>query len=124
MDDLISRQAVINEMKDMYTAAEEWAQGAHDDDTKARAESCMATNVELKLRIEKLPAVHPQRMRGKGRWNVYYHGEENGKSIFSYTCNQCGYGAPYNFIGGVCEQKKWNFCPNCGAEMGGQDGTT
>lgn len=59
--DCISRQAVINEMKDMYTAAEEWAQGAHDDDTKARAESCMATNVELKLRIEKLPSVQPQR---------------------------------------------------------------
>ena len=63
------------------------------------------------------PAIEPQRMRGKGRWNVYYHGEENGKSIFSYSCNQCGYGAPYNFIGGVCEQKKWNFCPNCGADM-------
>lgn len=59
--DCVERQAVINEMKDMYTAAEEWAQGAHDDDTKARAESCMATNVELKLRVEKLPSVQPQR---------------------------------------------------------------
>lgn len=63
--------------------------------------------------------VEPQRMRGK--WNAYYHGEENGKSIFSYSCNQCGYGAPYNFIGGVCEQKKWNFCPNCGAKMEGTE---
>lgn len=71
--------------------------------------------------IENAPTVEPQRMRGKGRWNAYYHGEENGKSIFSYSCNKCGYGAPYNFIGGVCEQKKWNFCPNCGAWMGGQD---
>lgn len=59
--DCVERQAVINEMKDMYTAAEEWAQGAHDDDTRARAESCMATNVELKLRVEKLPSVQPQR---------------------------------------------------------------
>lgn len=67
------------------------------------------------------PTIEPQRMRGKGRWNVYYHGEENGKSIFSYSCNQCGYGAPYNLIGGVCEQKKWNFCPNCGAEMRGTE---
>lgn len=65
------------------------------------------------------PTIEPQRMRGK--WNVYYHGEENGKSIFSYSCNQCGYGAPYNFIGGVCEQKKWNFCPNCGAWMGEEE---
>ena len=65
MDDMISRQAVINEMKDMYTAAEEWARGAHDDDTKARAESCMATNVELKLRVEKLPSVQPERMTNR-----------------------------------------------------------
>lgn len=71
--------------------------------------------------IEDAPTIEPQRMRGKGRWNVYYHGEENGKSIFSYSCNQCGYGAPYNFIGGVCEQKKWNFCPNCGADMRGTE---
>lgn len=67
------------------------------------------------------PTIEPPRMRGKGRWNVYYHGEENGKSIFSYSCNQCGYGAPYNFIGGVCKQKKWNFCPNCGADMRGEE---
>ena len=71
--------------------------------------------------IDNAPTIEPQRMRGKGRWNVYYHGEENGKSIFSYSCNQCGYGAPYNFIGGVCEQKKWNFCPNCGADMRGSE---
>lgn len=71
------------------------------------------------LLIDVAPTVEPQRMRGK--WNAYYHGEENGKSIFSYSCNQCGYGAPYNFIGGVCEQKKWNFCPNCGAKMEGTE---
>lgn len=77
--------------------------------------------VSTLMTIEEQPTIEPQRMRGKGRWNAYYHGEENGKSIFSYSCNQCGYGAPYNFIGGVCEQKKWNFCPNCGAWMGGQE---
>ena len=65
MADLIDRQAVINEMKDMYTAAEEWAQDAKDDETKARAESCMATNIELKLRFEKLPSVQPEIIRCK-----------------------------------------------------------
>lgn len=77
--------------------------------------------LEAITQIAEEPTVEPQRMRGKGRWNAYYHGEENGKSIFSYSCNQCGYGAPYNFIGGVCEQKKWNFCPNCGADMRGTE---
>ena len=59
MDDLISRQAATDAMKDMYRAAEKWLRDATDDVTKARAESCMASLVEIKLRTEKLPAVQP-----------------------------------------------------------------
>lgn len=103
----------------------EWDEDPCDGCTPADSGYC-PDSIELQPPISKrewyqkgyeagLKSVQPQKMRGK--WNVYYHGEENGKSIFSYSCNQCGYGAPYNFIGGVCEQKKWNFCPNCGADM-------
>ncbi len=53
--------------------------------------------------------------RKKGKWNTYYHGDSN----FSYSCNQCGYSAPYQMIKGEVFQKEWNFCPNCGADMGG-----
>lgn len=59
-DDCINRRDVIDAMKDMYRAAEKWLRDATDDMTKARAESCMASLVEIKLRTEKLPAVQPE----------------------------------------------------------------
>jgi len=51
--------------------------------------------------------------RKKGKWNTYCHGDID----FSHSCNQCGYSAPYQMIGGEFFQKKWNFCPSCGADM-------
>ena len=60
MSDLISRQAAIDAMENMYKAAEKWMQEAKDDITGARAESCMASLVEMKLRIEKLPSAQPE----------------------------------------------------------------
>lgn len=56
MNDLISRKAAIESMREMYHAAEKWRQEAEDDTIKARAESCMASLVEMKLRLEKLPS--------------------------------------------------------------------
>lgn len=60
MQGLISRQAALDAMKDMYRAAEKWLRDATDDVTKARAESCMASLIEIKLRTEKLPVVQPE----------------------------------------------------------------
>lgn len=60
MSDLINRQAVIDTLKDMYQVAEKWGQEASDDIVKARAESCMASLVEMKLRIENLPPAQPE----------------------------------------------------------------
>ena len=54
--------------------------------------------------------------RKKGKWNTYYHSDIE----FSHSCNQCGYSAPYQMIGGEVFQKKWNFCPNCGSYNGGE----
>ena len=56
MDDLISRQVAIDMLKSMYHAAERWGAEANDDVIKARAESCMATLLKIKLKTEKLPA--------------------------------------------------------------------
>ena len=64
-DDCINRLDVIDAMKDMYRAAEKWLRDATDDVTKARAESCMASIIEIKLRTEKLPATQPEIIRCK-----------------------------------------------------------
>ena len=70
--------------------------------------------------LRNLPSAQPERKTGK--WNAYYHGINETPS-FTYSCNQCGYSAPYGLYGGKYSQKKWNFCPNCGAKMRGeQDG--
>ena len=74
--------------------------------------------VDMEFRISTLPSVTPERKCGK--WNAYYHGINETPS-FTYSCNQCGYSAPYGLYGGKYSQKKWNFCPNCGARMTEED---
>ena len=64
MDDTISRQAAIDEIKNMYEAAEKWkcevtdevVELRADEMIEARAESCIASLIEMKLRIEKMPS--------------------------------------------------------------------
>lgn len=68
--------------------------------------------------LKQLPSVTPKQERGK--WNAYYHGINETPS-FTYSCNQCGYSAPYGLYGGKYSQKEWNFCPNCGARMKEED---
>ena len=51
--------------------------------------------------------------RKKGKWNAYYHSIDD----ISYSCNLCGHSAPYDLWEGKAKQKKWNYCPNCGARM-------
>lgn len=100
MSDLISRQAAIDAISCDITIT-----------GRQNAELVAQTIGRFADRIKALPSAQPERKRGK--WNTYYHGDNK----FSYSCNQCGYSAPYQMIGGEVFQKKWNFCPNCGTDM-------
>lgn len=62
--------------------------------------------------IKTMPTIEPQRMRG--RWIDGYLNEYHTARIA--TCSCCGYD-------GVPAVKEYNFCPNCGAWMEGQDET-
>ena len=96
--DLISRQAAIDALDEIES---EVADGYGYQYEKWRKYFCG------------LPPAQPE--RPKGKWNTYYHSDTE----FTYSCNSCGYSAPYQVLGGEVVQKKWNFCPNCGADMRG-----
>ena len=69
----------------------------------------------LDRRIKQLPSAQPQRMRGK--WT--YGEDEYG--IDGYHCDKCGFFVPWDythkFINFI---KDYHFCPNCGADMRGE----
>lgn len=58
--DTISRTSLMSELKDMHREAEKWMADAKNDDVKARAESCLVTITEIKLRVDEMPSVQPE----------------------------------------------------------------
>ena len=108
MDDSISRQAAIDELKRISFSY--WFECGEYLSEDTREIEIINSKKALEV-IEALPSAQPERRSGK--WNTYYHGYAG----FSYSCNRCCYSAPYKEIRGEFVQMKWNFCPNCGAEM-------
>lgn len=91
MGDLISRQAAIDEIKALY----EW----HEIVTEDRAID----------HFKRLPSAEPERKRGK--WIAHPGGKFVGFPYMHYECDQCR-----DF-----EPEERNFCPNCGADMRGEE---
>ena len=60
MDDLISRKAAIDEIKDFKQGAAEWRDEQEEgSDIWHRADSAIGTALEIGLRIKKLPSAQP-----------------------------------------------------------------
>lgn len=57
------------------------------------------------LELQEFPSAQPERKRGK--WIIDRHG--------NWACDQCG-NDPYH-----CNMENMNFCPNCGADMRGEE---
>lgn len=111
-DDCINRRDVIDAMKDMYRAAEKWLRDATDDMTKARAESCMASLVEIKLRTEKLPTVQPER-------DIPIKPNETTDTAWGIphrqaVCPKCDYYLGHVVFLGDGKGKKVTYCETCG----------
>ena len=88
MDDLISRQAAIDAIHNLY--AIHGSEGSWIDQKDA-----------FKA-LNSLPSAQPERK--KGHWQIYIISMLDGEGC---KCSECGHeGVPY-----------WDFCPNCGARM-------
>ena len=60
--------------------------------------------------VENLPAVDVAPVRN-GQWE---------KQSGLYSCSECGMTCPYDVQADVIEYWACNYCPNCGAKMGGE----
>ena len=100
MQDLISRQAAIEalHMHLMYRMG--------TDSNKKRLDDW----------INSLPSAQPKR----GRW--LYCEDTTADCVDGYRCDQCGFFVPWDYQHkGIDFIKDYNFCPNCGAMMKGEN---
>ena len=95
MDDLISRQAALDAIRSIKAIT-----GTSDDTI------LLIDKAEAQTELMMLPAAQPQRM--KGRWI---------RDDFGSFCESCGLYAYLDKFGEVWES---NYCPNCGADMRGE----
>lgn len=79
-----------------------------DDVTQRVAEQSLLTFTECYLRIEKMPTIEPQRIRGK--WIEV----DDAYNRISGRCSVCGWES-HMYEDDVVGM---NYCPNCGAWMG------
>ena len=71
---------------------------------------------EIREMLEDAPTIEPQRMSGK--WIPIQRGFFN-KEVTQVKCDQCG--NLLDLIGVNCGRGDANFCPNCGADMRGEE---
>ena len=95
-EDLISRQAAI----DALTALEEPAPTARD----------LIAIYDCEDAIKALPPIQSE---PRGRWIPDFGGKFKG-GAYRFRCSRCGRVVPNVRNGG------WNYCPNCGARMEGE----
>jgi hypothetical protein len=97
MSDLISRQAAVDIAPKLIVTLD-----GYEMHNQAVANYC--------VEITQLPPAQPERIRG--RWI-------SADAIFGgvpFYCSECGENTRDTVMG----KPRWNFCPNCGAEMRGE----
>lgn len=61
--------------------------------------------------MEAMPTIDPESLRPKGEWIIRSWWQRKNRYTVK-TCSACG--------GNVKPKFKYNFCPNCGADMRGE----
>lgn len=95
MSDLISRQEALDTLS-AFVDLDEYYHGR-------KCENIPMLNV--KRYLENAPSAEPERKTGKWKVHLYKLGRER------YECSECT---------GRCDLE-YDFCPNCGADMRGND---
>ena len=105
MNDVIYRQAAI----DALTTECSWTFYDEHGQLTPNGEEILGT-------LKKIPSAQK-----KGHWKGEYFKYPSGLKIFFYRCSECGYEERHAYE----DTKPSNFCPNCGADMRGeQNGNT
>ena len=108
-NDVISRQAAIEAIDKIFPAdpmRNDYTQGI----------TCGAALAEEY--IKQLPSAQPQRKRGK-----WIYGEDNpGTGRDGWFCSKCGHFELWDYSADMksAELNLPNYCPNCGADMRGE----
>ncbi len=90
--DIIYRQDAIDAIKNIKAIT-----GTFDD------EILLIDKVQAQTELMMLPSAEP---RKKGKWILHSYMPHNN------YCSNCEKDSPYN--------RRWKFCPNCGADMRGE----
>ena len=102
MSDLIERQAAIDLLSDYANTV------SLDENLDVNAKIAIQLGITNCIGIvnHDIPSVQPERKTGYWIAPKYY------PTQFTYTCSKCGYKQSFN--------GKFKFCPNCGADMRGE----
>lgn len=113
MNDLISRQAAIEKIVNTPSQINN-----KDIPLVSQYDGAAFRQIEILGILDTLPSAQPERKTGK--WSE----AERQKSEVFY-CSVCGRRAYHPWIGSRKETRKnvckYNFCPNCGAYMRGEE---
>lgn len=97
-EDVVGRQAVLKEIPKLWNS-------------NGDKDYCMET---LRDFVTELPPVVPTRKKGK--WINKSHTSGCGIKFVASECTCCGKKTFFD-----CDQLVYNYCPNCGAEMKGEE---
>ena len=103
MDDLIERQAAIEEINNICPVDTEY-------------DCTLLDRVDVRCALSDLPSAQPDRKKG----NWIYGEDEYG--IDGYHCDKCGFFVPWDYAHKFISYiEDYNFCPSCGADMRGSN---